>query len=189
MHMPIRRNPVCDRSADKEDNNLTAFGEDPVGGDGHYRGSWAHSTIQMKNERYKVSCGLGIPWGLRVTTSVEVDIMQQADSWQSANATDNKGNWGVITEATICADKPTQQSETVDARFMATNTGAWYAGAGDPEDDSMHGIPKIKWGTSTDGTEVVMSITVGAGQTASKTLRIMHAGDADLPVGICLEKR
>ena len=142
----------------------------------------------MNNQGDTFDCATDSELRLKVTASDGGDmIFIAANSYDSSNASINGGNYGVRYDLTIYVTNTSAQQRTVDMSVTAQYTGESYAGAGLPQGGATHGIPAIEWNTNADGTEIVLSCTIAAQSTESKTFNLFHAGGAALPVGLHLE--
>lgn len=161
-----------------EKDDLTTIGELPLANDGlHYRGSWEQADMLGNTQTYTVGERLGISVSNGITDNIQI-----ADtSFDSVNATNNPGHYGVIYQLCIPILNPYQNERTV---LIGINPrGGDYAGAVSISAGNNFRIPILK--TLKSNYANIMRFVAKPGNSYAE-LSIMHAGAASLPISIQL---
>ena len=161
-----------------EKDDLTTIRDSPVANDGlHYRGSWEQADMLGNTQTYTVGERLGISISNGVTDNIQI-----ADtSFDSINATNNPGHYGVIYRLCIPILNPCQNERTV---LIGINPrGGDYAGAVSISTGNNFKIPILK--TLKSNYANIMRFVAKPGISYAE-LSFMHAGAASLPISIQL---
>ncbi|MDD2498146.1 MAG: hypothetical protein PHY90_08465 [Desulfitobacteriaceae bacterium] len=162
--------------------NLRTITSDPVEPDSeanHPRGSWSFSELDALTPTYTVG-NIGF-YNVSAGGSSPDNKFTTSASYNSGDAIENKGHFGVKYNLTIPVNNNTSSSKTIRVRLNPR--GGTYAGAFRNTSGTTRGIPALAIKSPQEVVNPV-DFTVPANTTTNCQCSLMHAGGAAMPIGV-----
>ncbi|WP_145949513.1 hypothetical protein [Paenibacillus sp. Y412MC10] len=161
----------------------------------HPRGSWSFSDIQGSSSSSTSQAPFAYAAGdsersVSISNGTNDNLMTASTSYQSADALNNPGHFGVIYYATFRFTNPTSSAKNIQIRLVAR--GAAYLGA-IRANNITNKIPRLTAQAGppdkfpTQQGVSFATVNVPAGQTIDFPVKVAHAGGANLPVALVVK--